>query len=206
MYFLTKFSASISRLQWGSNWAHIYQHFFRSTKRLRERFKGWPLHYTQPPNGVLKLLIQLSLLFLFSVLIPSIFVLCFVYIEFSLWSLLKLSFWLLLKLAKAYANFSSSPSHKYPPVQHLSFCQPVAARLTQFSFHFFLAFFTLRFTPSPPLMQIQICMWHLRGKWKETSKSGTKCPPFSGIELLSDSSLEKCDSLSVSLYSIDIQS
>lgn len=151
MYFLTKFSASISRLQWGSNWAHIYQHFFRSTKRLRERFKGWPLHYTQPPNGVLKLLIQLSLLFLFSVLIPSIFVLCFVYIEFSLWSLLKLSFWLLLKLAKAYANFSSSPSHKFPPVQHLSFCQPVAARLTQFSFHFFFGFFYFAFhAPSSP--------------------------------------------------------
>lgn len=76
------------------------------------------------------------------------FVLCFVYIEFSLWSLLKLSFWLLLKLAKAYANFSSSPPHKFSPVQHLSFCQPVAARLTQFH-SIFLWRFSLFVSRSP---------------------------------------------------------
>lgn len=138
--------------------------------------------------------------FLYCVLLPSVssFVSCI--LNFHCEAYLSCHFDCFWSLPKPTLIFlPPSPAHKFPPVQHLSFCQPVAARLTQFSFHFFGFFHAL-------LMQIQICMWHLRGKWKKASKLGTECPPFSGIELLSDSSLEKCDSLSVSHYSIDIQS
>lgn len=145
MYYLTNFSASISRIQLGPNWAHIYQHFFRSTKRHRERFKGWPLHYTQPPNGVLKLLIQLIFLRLFSVLLRSFssfvsYILnchCEAYLSCHFdcfWSLPKPTLIFLLPLP---INFPRSSIYQ-------SVCRGTAN--TIFIPFFFLALFTFRFT------------------------------------------------------------